>query len=124
MQPLGKSLGHASSYQAHLLLGSMLEGHRESRIAQQDSYWTAIGVAAGESPRSAPHQHQRTETLLRHRRCVGALAAATMPIAQDSLTASAAALSLGAGTPAFRHTTRKSRVDREHSVFADGRGWT
>src|SRR5258708_23746884 len=102
----------------------MLWGNRESRIAQQESYWTAIGVAAGESPRSAPYQHQRTETFLRHRRCVGALAAAAMPIAQDSFAASAAALSVRTGTAAFRHPTRKSRAHREHSVFADGRGGT
>src|SRR5258708_31050717 len=99
----------------------MLWGNRERRIAQKESYWTAIGVAAGESPRGAPYQHQRTETFLRHRRCVGALAAAAMPVAQDSFASSAAALSLGAGTQAFRHTTRKSRTHREHSVFADDR---
>ncbi len=99
-------------------------GHRESRIAQQDSYWTAIGAAAGESPRRAPYQHQCAETFLRHRRCVGALAAAAMPLAQDSFAASAAALSPGPGTAALRHAAGKSRAHCQHSVLADGRAGT
>src|ERR1700677_70559 len=102
----------------------MLEHHRESRIAQQNSYWTAIGVAAGESPRRAPYQHKRAETFLRHCRFVGTLAPATMPLAQDSFAAGAAALSLGPSTATLRYAARKSRAHRQHSVFAHGRART
>src|SRR5271170_7065280 len=102
----------------------MLEGHRESRIAEQNPDWTAIGVAAGESPRSPPYQHQRAEAFLRHRRCVGTLTAAAMPLAQDSFAAGAAALSIGTGTATLRHAARKSRAHREHSVLAHGRART
>src|SRR5580700_5081312 len=119
-----KLWGTAHDTKASQPLGSMLALHRESRIAQQDSYWTAIGSAAGKSPRRAPYQHQCAETILRHRRCVGTLAAAAMPLAQDSFAASAAALSLGPSTPALRHAARKSRAHSQHSVLADGRAGT
>src|ERR1700735_4680635 len=99
----------------------MLGHHRESRIAQQNSYWTAIGVAAGKPPRGTPHQHQCAETFFRDRRCMGALAAAAMPLAQDPVTASAATLSLGSGTETLCHAAGKSCAHCQHPVFADGR---
>src|ERR1700679_320402 len=102
----------------------MLMSHRESRLAQQNPYWTAIGVAAREQARRAPYQHQCAETFLRHCRFVGTLAAAAMPLAQDSFAASAAALSLGPSTATLRYAARKSRAHRQHSVFAHGRART
>src|ERR1700733_7475234 len=102
----------------------MLMSHRESRLAQQNPYWTAIGVAAGESPRRAPYQHQCAETFLRHCGFVGALAAAAMPLAENSFARSAATLSLGTGTATLRHAARKSRAHRQHSVLAHGRPGT
>jgi hypothetical protein len=99
-------------------------GHRESRIAQQDSNWTPFGVAAGESSRDAPYQQQRAQTFLRHCRCLGALAAAAMPAAENSLTAGAGALSLGPGAALVRDATRTRRAHRQYPVLADGRAWT
>src|SRR3984957_21285140 len=102
----------------------MLMSHRESRLAQQNPYWTAIGVAAREQARRAPYQHQCAETFLRHCRFVGTLAAAAMPFAENSFAASAATLSPGAGAAALRHAARKSLPYRHHSVLAHGRSWT
>src|ERR1700721_3843139 len=102
----------------------MLMSHRLSCLAQQNPYWTAIGVAAREQARRAPYQHQCAETFLRHCRFVGTLAAAAMPLAENSFAARAATLSPGAGAAALRHAARKSRPHRQHSVLAHGRPGT
>jgi hypothetical protein len=99
----------------------MLSGHRESRIAQQDSYWTAFGVAAGEPPRDTPYQHERIKTLLCHRRCMGTLAAAAMPPAENPVAPGARAVSFGSSTTFVGNAARTRRADRQHPIFIDGR---
>jgi hypothetical protein len=99
----------------------MIGGYRENSIAQQDPYWTAFGAAAGEPPRSPAYQHQRAETILCNRGRLGALAAAAMPPAQNSLPTSVAALPLGPGAEAIRNSTGKSGAHCQHSVFAQRR---
>src|SRR5882757_5097637 len=107
-----------------LYLGSIIKGYHENRIAQQNSFWTAIGAAAGEPPRSAAYQHQRPETFLCDCRRLGTLAAAAVPAAQNSLPASVAALPLGPGTQAVRDSTGKSGAHCQYSVFAHRRAGT
>jgi hypothetical protein len=102
----------------------MIEGYRENRIAQQDSYWTAIGAAAGESPRGAAYQHQRAETILCDCGRMGTLAAAAMPAAQNSLPASVAALPPGPGAAAVGNSTGKSGAGCQYSIFAHRRAGT
>src|ERR1700729_3777736 len=102
----------------------MIGGYHGKRIAQQDSYWTTIGAAAGQSPRSAAYQYQRPETFLCDCGRMGTLTAATMPVAQNSLPASAAALPLGPGAEAIGNSTGKSGAHCQHSVFAHRRAWT
>jgi hypothetical protein len=99
----------------------MLIGYCEKRIAQQDSSWTAIGAATGESPCCAPYQHQRTEAFLCDCGRLGTLAAAAMPPAQNSLPASAAALPIGPGAAALCDATGKSSAHCQYSIFPDRR---
>src|SRR4029077_8491652 len=98
----------------------MLEGYHERGVAQQDSYWTAIGAATGESPRCAPYEHERAEAFLRDRRCLGTLAAATMTPSQNSIAAGPRTLPTGSGAKALRHAAGAGRAHRQHSILADG----
>ena len=102
----------------------MLIGYREKRIAQQDSSWTAIGAATGESPCCTPYQHQRTEAFLCDCGLLGAVAAAAMPVAQNSFPASPGALPVGPGTAALRDATRTGGAHRQYSVFPHRRAGT
>src|SRR5580692_625901 len=95
----------------------MLRGYSEYRIAQQDSYWTAIGAAAGEPPCGAAYQQQRAEAVFCDCRRLGTLAVTTMPAVENSFAASAAALSPGSGTATVRHPAGAGRADRQHSIF-------
>src|SRR5271169_1806862 len=96
-------------------------GHSEYRIAQQNPFRTTIGAAAGEPPRGAAYQHQRPEAILCNCRCLGALAAAAVPVAENSLPAGAAALPLGPGAATLRHPAGARRADRQYSIFTDCR---
>src|SRR5260370_16616710 len=69
-EPFGEGHGHGyiiatarPGWRARALLGSMLGGYRENRIAQQAPHWTAIGTAAGESPCGQAHQHHSPESI-------------------------------------------------------------
>src|ERR1700690_2996732 len=99
----------------------MLAGYSEYRIAQQDSFWTAIGAAAGEPPCGAAYQQQRAEAVFCDCRCLGTLAIAAMPAVENSFAASAAALPLGSGTATVRHPAGAGRADRQHSIFPHSR---
>jgi hypothetical protein len=99
----------------------MLHHHRENRLAHQAPYRTAIGTTAREPPRRAPHQQQRAEAILCHRRCLGTLAPAAVPAAEDSLTAGVAALSPGSGAPPVGDAAGAGGLDSQHSALADRR---
>ena len=94
-------------------------GH-ESRIAQQDSYWTAFGAAAGEPSRGTSYQHQRIETLLCHCGFLGTLAAAAVPASENSLATGTRAVSFGSGAAFVGNAARTRRADRQYPIFADG----
>src|SRR5882672_11934749 len=99
----------------------MLDCYRENRIAQQASYRTPFGAATGEPSRGPAYEHQRPEAIFHDRGCLGTLAVAAMPIAQDTLAAGAGALSLGPGAAPFGDAAGARRADRQHSIFADHR---
>src|SRR5258708_32728312 len=94
------------------VLGSMLGGYRENRIAQQAPHWTAIGTAAGESSRGQAYQHQCLETIFCDRRRLAALAVAAMPAAQHSLPPGVGALPTGPAAASFGDAARACAIDR------------
>src|ERR1019366_5938859 len=75
----------------------------ENDCAHQASYWTAISLAAGQSSGGAARQHERAEAVFCHRRCMGTLAAAAMPVAAHSVAPSAGAVPDWSGAAAFGH---------------------
>src|ERR1700722_20553993 len=96
------------------LIGSMLACYRENRIAQQASYWTSFGAAAGEPPRGPAYQHQCAQTVLCDRRRVGTVALAAVPAAEDSVPASPRTLPLGPGATSFGNAAGARGADRQH----------
>src|SRR5882724_4992307 len=98
----------------------MLNGYRENRIAQQAPYRTAIGTAAGESPRGQTYQHQRSEAIFCNRRRLGAVAVAAVPAAQNSLSPSVGTLPHGPGAASFGDAAGAGGIDRQHPVLFDG----
>src|ERR1700721_2541870 len=109
-----------AGWRARELLGSMLGDYHEHGIAQQVADRPPIGTSTGEPPRGQAHQHQCPETLFCDCRRLGALAAATMPAAQNSVPPSARAVSVGAGAASFGNAARAGGADRQHTVFIDG----
>src|SRR5882672_6537549 len=97
----------------------MLDCYRENRIAQQASYRTPFGAATGEPSRGQAYEHQRPEAIFHDRGCLGTLAVAAMPIAQDPLAAGTRALPLGAGAATFGDAAGACRTDRQHSIFTE-----
>src|ERR1700722_6682997 len=100
-------------------IGSMLACYRENRIAQQTSYWTAFGVAAGQPPGGQAHQHECAQAVLCDRRRLGTVPLATVPAAQDSLSAGALTLPPGPGAASFGDAAGARGIDRQHPVFVD-----
>src|SRR5450631_148605 len=98
----------------------MLAGDLENRRDLEASYRTAIGAAAGRSPRRPARGHQRLEAVFRHCRCLGAVAPAAMPSAAHSITPSPRALPAWPGTAIVSHPTGTGGVGREHPALADG----
>src|SRR5665213_1861719 len=98
----------------------MLTGYRDSRITQQAPPRTALGLTAGEPSHGAAYQQQRAQTVFCDCRCMGTLAFATVPIAQNPFAAGAGALSLGAGAAPVGDAAGAGGADGEHPVLADG----
>src|ERR1700730_4552410 len=92
----------------------------EYHCAHQAPYWTAIGLAAGQSPSRAARRDQRSEAVLRHRRCLGTFAVAAVQTAEDSVTAGAGALPDRSGAAPIRHAAGTRRADRQHPAIAAG----
>src|SRR5450631_399925 len=97
----------------------MLECYHENSIAQQTSYWTAIGTSAGKSPRGEAYEHECPQAFFYDRRLLGTLPAAAVPATQNSVPPSARALPLGSSSASFGDAAREGRAGRQHSIFPD-----